>query len=80
MRWQGLPIHEDKEYRCHPEQAKTDAISRPIAMPSLSMGALQYSGKAGDQPVRVWEERPAGWEYAGLSFALRMTKWGVIFC
>ena len=48
-------------------------------MPSLSMGALQYSGKAGDQPVRVWEERPAGWEYAGLSFALRMTKWGVIF-
>ncbi len=43
------------------------------------MGSLPYSGKAGDQPVRVWEERPAGWEYTGPWFALRMTKWGAIF-
>jgi hypothetical protein len=39
-------------------------------MPSLSIGSLQYSGEAGDQPVRVREERPAGWEYTGPSFAL----------
>src|SRR5260370_36659694 len=45
----------------------------PRGAPPL-YGVSSIFGRGRDQPVRVWEERPAGGEYTGPSFALRVTK------